>query len=126
MDIPGIDVTGEIEDLDEVFARTTAAVVPLRAGGGTRIKILEAFAREVPVVATSLGAEGLPVVDGVSILIGETPQELARACVRLVEDPELARNLARAGRELWASGYRGADIRELVQRLAVEVAGGGP
>ena len=122
--IPGIELKGEVADLDAVFARTTAVVVPLRAGGGTRIKILEAFARRVPVVSTTLGAEGLPVVDGVSVLIGDTAGELANACIRLVDDPELGRSLARAGHELWASSYRGEDAREAVRRLAVAVAGG--
>jgi glycosyltransferase involved in cell wall biosynthesis len=121
-DISGIDVRGEVADLDEVFARTTAVVVPLRAGGGTRIKILEAFARQVPVVSTTLGAEGLPVEDGVSVLIGDTPEDFAQACVRLVEDPELARSLAEAGHALWGSQYRGEDASEIVRRLAVEVA----
>jgi glycosyltransferase involved in cell wall biosynthesis len=121
-DVSGIDVRGEVADLDEVFARTTAVVVPLRAGGGTRIKILEAFARQVAVVSTTLGAEGLPVEDGVSVLIGDTPEDFAQACVRLVEDPELARSLAEAGHALWGSQYRGEDASEIVRRLAVEVA----
>jgi len=119
--IPGIELQGEVADLDAVFARTTAVVVPLRAGGGTRIKILEAFARSVPVVATSIGAEGLPVVNGRSLLIGETAEGLADGCIRVAGDPELAARLARAGHELWASGYRGEDAREAVRRLALAV-----
>jgi glycosyltransferase involved in cell wall biosynthesis len=103
--------------------RTTAVVVPLRAGGGTRIKILEAFARRIPVVSTSLGAEGLAVADGTSILIGDTAEELARACIRLVDDSDLARELATGGHELWASRYRGEDARDAVRRLALEYAG---
>jgi glycosyltransferase involved in cell wall biosynthesis len=121
-DVPGIEVRGEVADLEEVFARTTAVVVPLRAGGGTRIKILEAFARRVPVVATTLGAEGLPVADGVSLLIGDTPADFAQACVRLAQDPELARSLADAGHGLWTSRYRGEDASEIVRELVIEVA----
>ena len=124
-EVPGLELTGEVEDLEAVFARTTAVVVPLRAGGGTRIKILEAFARRIPVVATSLGAEGLAVADGTSILIGDTAADLARACIRLVEDPSLARELASGGHALWASRYRGEDAREAVRRLALEYAGQG-
>lgn len=121
-EVPGIEVRGEVADLDEVFAGTTAVVVPLRAGGGTRIKILEAFARQVPVVSTTLGAEGLPVADGVSLLIGDTPEDFARACVRLVEDPELSRSVAAGGHALWASQYRGEDASEIVRQLAVDVS----
>lgn len=124
-EVPGVELTGEVPELDEAFARTTAVVVPLRAGGGTRIKILEAFARGVPVVATTIGAEGLQVVDGTSILIGDTPEDFARACIRLVEEPEFARRVAEAGHQVWASAYRAEDAREAVRRLAVDVAGEG-
>jgi hypothetical protein len=74
------------------------------------------------VVSTEIGAEGLPVVDGVSLLIGETADELADACIRVAGDPQLGARLARAGHELWARGYRGEDAREAVRRVAVSVA----
>jgi len=122
-DVPGVELTGEVPSLDDVFAQTTAIVVPLRAGGGTRIKILEAFARGLPVIATSIGAEGLQVEDEKSILIADTPGDFARACVRLVEDRELAARLAENGHAVWASGYRAEDVREAVRRLALEYAG---
>jgi polysaccharide biosynthesis protein PslH len=122
-DVPGVELTGEVQSLDDVFAQTTAVVVPLRAGGGTRIKILEAFARGLPVVASSIGAEGLEVEDETSILIADAPDDFARACIRLAEDRELAGRLARAGHAVWASGYRAEDVREAVRLLALEYAG---
>jgi glycosyltransferase involved in cell wall biosynthesis len=80
-------------------------VVPLRAGGGTRLKILEAFAAGVPVVSTSLGAAGLDVVDGEHLLLAERPAELAECAVRLIEDDELADRLARQARGLVEERY---------------------
>ena len=70
-------------------------VVPLRAGSGTRIKILEAFRFGVPVVSTSIGAAGLDVEHGVHLLIADTPEEFSAACLRLMDDDSLAAALAK-------------------------------
>jgi glycosyltransferase involved in cell wall biosynthesis len=80
-------------------------VVPLRAGGGTRLKILEAFAAGVPVVSTPLGAAGLEVVDGEHLLLAEDPGALAAATLRLIEDDDLAERLARQARSLVLERY---------------------
>jgi glycosyltransferase involved in cell wall biosynthesis len=69
--IPGVEVTGTVPDVRPYYREALAAVVPLRTGGGTRLKILEAMAAEVPVVSTPLGAEGLMVSPGVDILISD-------------------------------------------------------
>ena len=69
-------------------------VAPIRCGGGTRIKILEAFAHQVPVVATSFALEGLPVEHGVHCLVADDPADFAQACARLRRDPALGRVLA--------------------------------
>jgi glycosyltransferase involved in cell wall biosynthesis len=73
-------------------------VVPLRHGGGTRLKILEALAWGLPVVTTSIGAEGLGLVDGRQALIADSPQAFASAVARLLDDDELWRKLSRSGR----------------------------
>lgn len=78
---PAVTVTGRVEDLAPYYARSRLAVVPVRAGGGTRIKILEAVAYGLPVVSTSLGAEGLPLRDGEHLLLADTPDAFARACL---------------------------------------------
>lgn len=84
--------------LASFYAAADVAIVPIRAGGGTRLKILEAFAHHVPVVSTALGAEGLGAVDGRELLIGDSAASIARACLRIKSDPALARHLAcRAG-----------------------------
>jgi len=71
-----------------------AAIVPVRAGGGTRIKILEAFSYERPVVSTAIGAEGISATAGVDILLGDTAEEFAARCADLIGNPDLACHLA--------------------------------
>ena len=68
---PRIEVAGEVEDAVEELARAEVAVVPLLAGSGTRLKILEAWSAGVPVVSTTIGAEGLPVRDGEHLLLAD-------------------------------------------------------
>ena len=68
MTLPGVEVTGTVPDVKPYYARAFASVVPLRVGGGTRLKILEAMAAGVPVISTAIGAEGLTVRDGENIL----------------------------------------------------------
>lgn len=88
-----IVVTGRVEDVRPYIERAAAYVVPLRIGGGTRLKIYEAMAMEKPLVSTRIGAEGLPLQDGVELLLADDPEEFARAVVRVLTDDELARTL---------------------------------
>ena len=80
-------------------------VVPLRTGGGTRIKILEAFGFGRAVVSTRIGAEGLAVHDGEHLLFAEDTDEIVRAVVRVADDPDLRERLGRAGRRLVEEHY---------------------
>jgi glycosyltransferase involved in cell wall biosynthesis len=93
--LPGVAVVGAVRDVAPEYARARIMVVPLRAGSGTRIKILEAFGFGVPVVSTTIGAAGLDVVHEVHLLIADTPEEFAAACLRLMEDDGLAATLTR-------------------------------
>lgn len=97
--------TGYLDDIKPVMAAATASLVPIRYGGGTRLKILEAFALGTPVVATSKGAEGLDVIDGTHLLLADTPEEFADAVILLLRDVELCRRLAAAGLELVRVSY---------------------
>jgi len=90
---PHARLLGWVNDLTPHYARADAVVVPLRAGGGTRIKILEAFAYQRPLVSTPEGIEGIAAVDGVHALIAQNADEFASACVRLLRDPVLCRQL---------------------------------
>jgi len=114
---PGVELTGYVEDVRPVVASASALVVPLRYGGGTRLKILEAMALGTPVVSTPVGAEGLQVQDGIHILIGERETELAEQASRILADPGLAARIARNARELVRERYRWDAIAAEFERV---------
>lgn len=121
---PGVlTVVGEVPSMEEELARASVAVVPVRYGGGTRVKILESFAHRVPVVSTTLGAEGLDVEDGVHLLLADDPEEFAAATVRLLRDPGLRVRLTEAAETLYLDRYDGRVADEAVRRLLEDVAG---
>jgi glycosyltransferase involved in cell wall biosynthesis len=119
-------VTGFVPDLAAVYGSHRAMVVPLRHGGGTRLKILEALAWGLPVVSTSLGAAGLGLVDGEHALIADDPPSFARALERVLDDDVLWARLAANGRALvearfsWERIGDMADdaMRDLADRIA--------
>jgi glycosyltransferase involved in cell wall biosynthesis len=88
-----IVVTGRVPDVRPFMEKASAYVVPIRIGGGTRLKIYEAMAMELPMVSTKIGAEGLPVRDGEEILLRDTPAEFAGAVVRLLTDKDAAKRI---------------------------------
>lgn len=102
---PRIRVTGTVPDIRPSLWGSRVAVVPLRIGGGTRLKIYEAMAAGIPVVSTAIGAEGLPVTPGEHIALADTPEALARACLDLLEQPQQAATMAAAARQLVASRF---------------------
>jgi sugar transferase (PEP-CTERM/EpsH1 system associated) len=93
-----LTVTGRVDDVRPYVGRAAAYIVPIRVGGGTRLKIYEAMAMERPVISTSIGAEGLPVRDGEELLIADDPDEFAEAVLGVLGDGNLAKRLGqRAG-----------------------------
>ena len=84
---PGIQVTGTVPDVRPWLWGSKVSIVPLRVGGGTRLKIFEAMAAGVPVVSTTIGAEGLGARDGDTIRIADAPEDFAAACIALLDDP---------------------------------------
>lgn len=104
-EVPGVHVPGRVPDVTEYYRRSSVSVVPLRAGGGTRLKILEAMALGRPVVSTHLGAEGLEAVDGQHLLLADRPDEMARAIVRLMGDDATYQRIVGEGRKLVESRY---------------------
>lgn len=102
---PLIRVTGTVEDVRPYLFGGRVSIVPLRVGGGTRLKIYEAMAAGIPVVSTRVGAEGLDVADGETLYLADTPQEFAERCLRLLEDEREAQRIAGAARELVSSHY---------------------
>jgi polysaccharide biosynthesis protein PslH len=102
---PGVTFAGFVPDIAATVATTAVCVVPLRHGGGTRLKILEAMALGTPVVATRKGAEGLDVEDGTHLLLADDPDDFARAVLTLLEQPALAKALVANARALVANRY---------------------
>jgi glycosyltransferase involved in cell wall biosynthesis len=103
--VEGIEVTGPIENAVWELARSRVAVVPLISGSGTRIKILEAWAAGLPVVSTSLGAEGLGAVSGTHLLIADTPQQFQDHILAVLASKGLQNQIGRNGRELFETRF---------------------
>lgn len=113
---PGILVTGTVPDIRPWLHGSAVSIVPLRIGGGTRLKIYESMAAGVAVVSTAVGAEGLDVTDGETIRLADSPDDFAAACVDLLaHEPERAR-IARAGRELVGDRYSWEAATDVMER----------
>jgi sugar transferase (PEP-CTERM/EpsH1 system associated) len=111
-----VHITGWVDDVIPYYSRSTVCVVPLRAGGGTRLKILEAMALGRPVVSTAKGCEGLDVVDGEHLFIADTPEQFAAKTVRLLIDPVLRKRMVKNARELVENAYNwDAIVEQLIQ-----------
>jgi polysaccharide biosynthesis protein PslH len=102
---PRIVLTGTVPDVRPFLWESTVSIVPLRIGGGTRLKIFEAVAARLPVVSTSVGAEGLPLEDGKQIAIADTPETFAAACLRLLANPPMRGQMSQAAWDLVASRF---------------------
>jgi glycosyltransferase involved in cell wall biosynthesis len=113
---PRIEVVGPVQDAVCELARSRVAVVPLLSGSGTRLKILEAWAAGVPVVSTTLGAEGLPVCEGENVLVADGAEFFAEAVTRLLTCTELRHKIGSAGRLLqekeftWETAWKKLDL----------------
>jgi polysaccharide biosynthesis protein PslH len=101
-----VRIEANVPTVADYYRAATVAVVPLRMGGGTRIKILEAWALGLPVISTSIGCEGLEGVDGEHLIVANTPRQFAEACVELLQSPSRREALARSGRDLVMRKYR--------------------
>lgn len=101
-----VEVTGAVDDVRPWLERAALFVVPLRIGGGTRLKIVESLALEAPTVSTTTGAEGLGLESGVQLALADRPDEWIAACAELLENPERAAELGRAGAAFVREHYR--------------------
>jgi glycosyltransferase involved in cell wall biosynthesis len=112
-----VTIVGRVADVAPYFAQATIVVAPLRCGGGTPVKVLEAMAYGVPVVSTSRGCEGLAVRDRESVLLADTPDAFAEAVYELSVTPALADRLSRAAADVIRAEYDWARIGDGIHRL---------
>jgi sugar transferase (PEP-CTERM/EpsH1 system associated) len=118
---PGVHVTGRVDDVRPYYARSAACVVPLRAGGGTRLKILEAMALGRAVVTTTIGCEGLAARAGEQLLVADGASAFADQTVRLLRDDALRAKLVAAGRQLVTTQYDWDALAEQQMRIYDQV-----
>jgi glycosyltransferase involved in cell wall biosynthesis len=111
---PGVVMREEVADTSDELRIADVAAVPIRFGGGTRIKVIEAFAHRVPVVATTVGIEGLDVEPGQHVLTADDARSFADACIRLLDDPPLRERMTAAAYRRWNERYRWEYVRDAV------------
>jgi glycosyltransferase involved in cell wall biosynthesis len=121
----GVELTGYVDDVRQSMRDAMCHVVPLRVGGGTRLKILNSWAMGKPVVSTSVGCEGLQAVDGENILIRDDPAEFAEAIRRLAGDPELRKRLGENARRTAVEVYSWEVVGEQMVRTYMGLLRGG-
>ena len=123
----GLQMTGYVDDVRPYLARANAFIAPIRVGGGTRLKILDAWAMATPIVGTRAAMEGLDAADGKNFLGAETPNEFCAGIKRILCDPELAAGLGAEGRRAVESTFGwariGADLRTSYADLAASTQG---
>lgn len=114
----GVEFLGFVADLAALYRRSRLVCAPISGGGGTRVKLIEAAAYGKPVVATTIGAEGLDFEEGREIIVADTDAAIAEACVRLLQDVELCRNIGGAARLKAQANYdRHAIEARLVEQI---------
>lgn len=119
--LPGVTATGEVPSTAEYLQKSAIAVAPVRVGGGTRIKIIEAFASARPTVSTTVGCHGLEVVKDRDLLIADDAKGFAEACCRLLEDPGLAATLGDAGHRIYQEFYEPESVISAIVKVTTEL-----
>jgi len=114
---PGIVVTGRVEDIRTFIAKGAVYIVPLRVGGGTRLKIFEAMAMGKAVISTTIGAEGLPVTNGSDIVLADEPKFFADEVCRLLDSPGERKRIGVAARRLVEEKYSWAAVARHVESV---------
>lgn len=117
-----IRVTGTVDDVRPYLWGSAVSIVPLRIGGGTRLKIYEAIAARTPVVSTRIGAEGLDVTSPEQILLADTPEDFANACLSLLADPEEGHRLAAAAHEFVSARFSWDAVSSRFESVIEELA----
>lgn len=122
--VPGLTFTGFVDDIRPYVAEAAVYACPIFDGGGTRLKILDTLAQQVPLVATSMAVEGVGVESGRHALLADNAEEFAAAVGRIFEDPAVGARLAEAGRQLVTERFGWTAIGEGLRGLYAQVADG--
>jgi len=115
--VPGVTIVGQVADLAPYYEACDAVIVPLRAGGGTRIKILEAFSFRRPVVTTAIGMEGIEAVPNEHLLVGDEPEDFAAACLQLMLTPDLGQFLVENASEFLETCHTVQDLKRTIEAI---------
>ncbi len=116
--LAGVEVVGAVDDVEDELQRAGAAIVPVQWGAGTRIKIIEAFAHRVPVVSTTIGAEGLAVRSGDELLLADDPGGFAAACISVIDRLELTEGLVERANRTFLERYEASAVsHRLAERI---------
>ncbi len=118
----GVQVTGRVDDVRPYIQEAAVYIVPLRIGGGTRLKIFEAMAMGKAVVSTTIGAEGLPVTDGEHVLLADEPRPFAQAVVGLLRDAGRRTRIETAGRSLVVERYDWSAVAGALEGALINMA----
>ncbi len=121
--VPAIEFVGRVDDVRPFIWKSAVYIVPLRIGGGTRIKIFEAMAMGKAVVSTSIGAEGLPVVSGDNCLLADTPEEFSHSVVTLLQDETKRQQMEGAARKFVEDDFTWEKVADVFSAICHEIAG---
>ncbi len=122
----GVRFTGWVPDVTPFYRTAGVAVTPLHSGGGTRLKVVEALARRVPLVSTSFGCEGLGLLAGKEMLVADEPDEFAAACASILRDPQLRQSLVSAGWNRYLQSFTSDECSRTVAEVALSTIGQSP
>lgn len=115
----GVEFTGFVDDIQQLYKKSRIICCPILAGGGTRVKIIEAAAYEKPIVTTTIGLEGIKMSDGKEVLIRDDAESFASACVHLLKDNSLCEQLGRAARKVAESKYNRKKVIRKIQEYII-------
>jgi glycosyltransferase involved in cell wall biosynthesis len=118
--IKGVKFTDFVEELDDLYRQSRVVCAPILSGGGTRLKIIEAAAYGKPIVSTCIGAEGIEMQDGIEIFLRDDPKLFAEACIRLLNDHALSKQMGLAARFTATKKYNLIIIKNMIQRVIKE------
>lgn len=121
--VPNVQIVGEVADVGPEVKAARVVVVPLMCGGGTRLKILEAFAYGRPVITTTVGVEGFEIEPGNEALVADNPERFASLCKELLMDEERGRRIGEVGRSFFLNGYQSHHVQGSVIELVRAMAG---